>query len=113
MVLDWMVTARPKLLPISKQTTQDFHSFPQFGKLVGCELFEMRSEVCDAHFAALLQDLCAFGSGTNDHAAGVLGIGVDVDQSTPGESGDDPAHGWRFHLFGGCEFFQRLCASED
>ena len=76
-------------------------------------MVQLGGEIFDAQPASLVQQPFALGSGADVQAAGVVGIGRDLNQLAASQPGDNAAHGGRLDLLGGGEFAERLGAAED
>src|ERR1700689_4814137 len=98
------ITNKRKSGPVFEQPFQDLHSLCDLGELCGSQLVEVRSQVGDAELTPFLQQGGALGSGTDAHAAGVVGVRSDPDKAAAIEASHDAAHGGRLDLFGGGKF---------
>ena len=102
-----------ELVPVAKESFQDFGGGAQLGEFFAGQRIEMSCEILDAAPAPLLEKASASGGGADAHAPGVVGIAGDIDQAAALKRGHDAAHGGWLDLLGGGEAAKRLGTGED
>ena len=98
---------------MTQHASQNLGRAAELREFSGAETPQLGSEITDAALASSLQQACAFASGVDVQAAGVVSVFADLGQAAAREASHDPAHGGRFDLLGGRKFSQSFRAGKD
>jgi len=103
---------RAKSAPFLEHVSEDFDGIADLREFGEGQRIQMLGERGDAQAASFFEQAPAFGGSADAKAAGIGGIGRNIDQAAARQTGYDAAHGRRLDLLGRGEFLERLWPSE-